>query len=62
MSGGASAGAAAAAAHAAQLRQQEEEEMTRYSAEELAGDWEFKILRSNTAAFRKPEVLRRVCE
>lgn len=36
--------------------------MTRYSAEELNGSWEFKIMRSATSAFRKPEVLMRVLE
>ena len=56
MSAGA-AGAAAAAAVAQQMRE-EEEEMTKYSDAELDEGWEFKILRSNTAAFRKPEVLR----
>jgi hypothetical protein len=55
------AGAAAAAA-AAQQSREEEEEMTKYSDAELQGGWEFKILRSNTAAFRKPEVLRQVCD
>jgi hypothetical protein len=36
--------------------QEEEEEMTRYSVDELDSDWEFKIMRSETGAFRKPEV------
>jgi len=40
----------------------EEEKMTRYSSEELENDWEFKIVRSNTAAFRKTDVLRSVIE
>jgi hypothetical protein len=61
MSSGAAAGAAAAAAAAQQLRE-EEEEMTKYTDAELQDGWEFKILRANTAAFKKPDVLRRVCD
>jgi hypothetical protein len=55
---------AAAAAAAAEIRrqQEEEEEMTRYTDADLQGEWEFKLVRSNTSAFRKPEVLRQVCE
>lgn len=34
--------------------------MTPYSAEDLAGGFEFKIVRTQTRAFAKPEVLRRV--
>lgn len=53
---------AAAAAHQARKRQQEEEEeellMTKYSPEELEANWEFKIVRSETGAFRKPEVFQ----
>lgn len=36
--------------------------MTSYSQQELAESWEFKILRSNTSSFRKPELLKRACE
>src|SRR6185436_14243961 len=59
----ASAGAAAAAA-AARLRalHEEEERLTAYSPDDLAKGWEFKIVRANTAAFRKPEVMRQVCD
>ena len=60
----ASAGAAAAAAAAAaRLRAQheEEEQLTTYSPDDLAKGWEFKIVRANTAAFRKPEVMQQVC-
>src|SRR6187200_2704270 len=59
---GGSAGAAAAAA-AARLRAQHEEEerLTEYSPDDLALGWEFKIVRANTAAFRKPEVMQQVC-
>jgi hypothetical protein len=57
-----SAGAAAAAAAAAEKRRQEEEEMTPYTADELSEGWEFKILRSNMNAFRKPENLKKYLE
>ena len=60
---GGSAGAAAAAA-AARLRAQHEEEerLSAYSPDDLAKGWEFKIVRANTAAFRKPEVMQQVCD
>ena len=60
---GGSAGAAAAAA-AARLRAQHEEEerLSDYSPNDLAKGWEFKIVRANTAAFRKPEVMQQVCD
>lgn len=32
--------------------------MTRYTPEELEKNWEFKIVRSDTGAFRKPEVFQ----
>lgn len=56
-----SAGAAAAAAAEAERRRQEEEEMTKYTDADLQGDWEFKIVRSNLASFKNPEVLQQVC-
>jgi hypothetical protein len=56
-----SAGAAAAAAAEAERRRREEEEMTKYTDADLQGDWEFKIVRANTAAFKNPDVLRQVC-
>ncbi|MBN2499399.1 MAG: hypothetical protein JXB38_01450 [Anaerolineales bacterium] len=34
--------------------------MTKYTSDELDGNWEFKIVRSASAAFRKPEVLQQV--
>jgi hypothetical protein len=40
----------------------EEEEETPYMQDDLHGDFEFKILRSNTAAFRKPEMLQQALE
>jgi hypothetical protein len=67
MSGGyvaatAGAGVAAAAAAAAAARMREEEEtLTTYHKDDLEG-WEFKIVRSNTRYFKKPENLRQVCE
>lgn len=57
----ASAAGAAAAAHQRRLLE-EEEEMTKYSSQELADEWEFKIVRSSTAAFKKPEALRQMLE
>ena len=58
----ASAGAAAAAA-AARLRalHEEEERLAAYSPDDLAKGWEFKIVRANTAAFLKSEVMQHVC-
>jgi hypothetical protein len=56
-----SAGAAAAAAAEAERQRQEEEEMTKYTDADLQGDWEFKIVRSNLASFKNPEVLQQVC-
>jgi hypothetical protein len=53
-------GAISAAASDERRKRQEEEEMTSYTREELAAGWEFKILRSATGTFKKPEALRRV--
>lgn len=61
MSAGAS-GAAAAAAAKKRAERREEEQMTGYTTTELAEGWEFKILRSATGAFKKPDVLRGVLE
>jgi hypothetical protein len=36
--------------------------MARYTQEDLNNDWEFKIVRSESGAFRKPEVLRKLIE
>jgi hypothetical protein len=59
-------GGIAAVTAAAQKRRQalldEEEEMTQYSQDNLTDDWEFKIVRSSTAAFRKATVLDRLIE
>ena len=56
----AGAAAAAAAAEMARRMREEEEEMTPYSDRDLAEGWEFKIMRSNTNSFRKPELLRQM--
>jgi hypothetical protein len=53
--------AAAAAAAAARRRREEEETMPGYTASDLE-QYEFKILRSATSAFRKPEELSRALE
>lgn len=58
-----SAGASAAAAAAAeQQRRREEEEMTTYTPQDLSGEWEFKILRSTTGAFKNPQRLKDTLE
>jgi hypothetical protein len=54
------AAAAAAAAAKRKADQQEEEEMTNYSSQELDEGWEFKIVRSSTSAFKKPETFRKL--
>jgi hypothetical protein len=54
------AGAAAAAQAAARAR--EEEEMTSYTPQDLAENWEFKMLRSTTGAFRNPDRLRAILQ
>lgn len=54
--------AAAAAAEAARQMREEEEEMTSYSPKDLAEDWEFKILRSNSRVFQKPGRLRAILD
>jgi hypothetical protein len=61
MSAGAAAAAAAAAAER-RRREQEEEEMTTYRPEDLAQDWEFKIVRANRPLFRDRARLQRLCE
>jgi len=54
---------ASAAVHAAQekkKREREEEEMTRYTDKELTEDFEFKIVRSATGAFKKRETVEQI--
>ena len=57
---------AAHAAHQRRLRDEqdriEEEEMTNYSTEELEKNWEFKIVRSESGAFRKPEAFQQLLQ
>ncbi len=36
--------------------------MTAYTQDDLSSDWEFKIVRSDSGAFRKPEVLEELIE
>ena len=62
-------GGAVAASAAAQKKKRrmmrlarEEESMTGYTQDELQGDWEFKIVRSESGAFRKPQVLSQLVE
>ena len=53
------------AAAAAQKRRQQlhaEEEMTTYTQDDLTNDWEFKIVRSGSGAFRNPKVLDKLIE
>ena len=52
--------AAALQKHQQKLRE-EEEQMTPYSGEDLGG-WEFKIVRASTRKFKRPEIVRQVCE
>jgi len=54
--------AAAAAAKRRKMLLAGEENMASYTQDDLRNDWEFKIVRSNTAAFRKPEVLNKLLE
>jgi hypothetical protein len=53
---------ASAAQRRRQMLEKEEEEMTQYTREDLDNEWEFKIVRSGTAAFRKREVLDQLVE
>ena len=57
------AGAGAAAEKRRQiLFAEEEEDMAQYTRDDLQKDWEFKIVRSGTDAFRKPEALNKLIE
>jgi hypothetical protein len=40
----------------------EEKNMTEYTQDASKGDWEFKIVRSDSGAFRKPEVLEKLID
>ena len=61
MSGAAGAAAAAAAAEARRKRQ-EEEEMSPYSKQDLAENWEFKIIRSATSTFKDPQKMKAILD
>jgi hypothetical protein len=54
-----SAGTSAAAAEHRRMVE-EEEEMTNYSALDLTGEWEFKIVRANLGVFRNPAELQKL--
>src|SRR5437868_8657230 len=56
------AGAAAAAAAEARRMRQEEEEMTPYTKQDLAENWEFKIIRSATNTFKDPQKMREILD
>ncbi len=56
------AAAAAAAKRRRMMLAEEEEGMAKYRQDDLSNDWEFKIVRSESGAFRKPEVLRKLIE
>jgi hypothetical protein len=62
MSTASAAAGAAAAAAVARARREEEESMTTYSRADLAEDWEFKIVRSATGAFKNRHLLQQVVE
>ena len=53
---------AGAAAKRRQMLLAEEEEMTQYTQDDLTNDWEFKIVRSESAAFRRPEALNKLVD
>jgi len=58
-------GPTAAAAHRAEeqrKQQEQEEEMSEYSSEDLNRNWEFKIVRSESGAFRKAEVVQQLID
>jgi len=47
---------------AAQKREKEEQDLSGYTQEALAQDWEFKILRSASGEFGKPGVIAEIME
>ena len=61
--GGVTAATSAAAAEKRRrMMRAEEEDMAQYTQDDLRDDWEFKIVRSETGAFRRPQVLERLIE
>ena len=59
---GISAATTGAVVAALQQLMAEEERMATYTREELEEDWEFKIVRANSTAFRKSEVLQKLLQ
>jgi hypothetical protein len=59
---GISAATTGAMVAAQQQMMAEEERMATYTREELEEDWEFKIVRANSTAFRKSEVLQKLLQ
>ena len=56
---------AIAAAHTERQRkrmEEEEEKMTLYNNDDLNNNWEFKIVRSDSNAFRRPEMLQELID
>lgn len=53
---------AAAAARRRRQLEEEEHDMTSYEPRDLSEDWEFKILRSMTGAFKNPQRMREVLD
>ncbi|HLF91230.1 MAG TPA: hypothetical protein VI451_19955, partial [Anaerolineales bacterium] len=51
-----------AAAERRRQQQEEEERMTSYNPNDLNQDWEFKIVRSATNQFKKPDVFQQMVE
>lgn len=51
-----------AAAEKRRRQQEEEERMTPYTPAELNEQWEFKIVRSVTSEFKKPDTFRQLLE
>jgi hypothetical protein len=54
--------AAHAAAEKRKREQEEEELMTGYTPTDLSDQWEFKIVRSVSSAFKKPEVFQQLVQ
>jgi hypothetical protein len=55
-------GAGVQAARERQMQFEQEEEALAYTSDDLSRDWEFKIVRSSTAAFRRAEVFDKLIE
>jgi hypothetical protein len=55
-------GAGAQAARERQMQLEQEEETLAYTSDDISGDWEFKIVRSSMAAFRRADVFDKLIE